>query len=92
MSYLFGTIDWLRAVRRSIFRVGWPKTGKEKSAAIISSFFLHIHSAKVKKQSLRASYTLGLGLISFYLFVVLIVTGIALMLYYTPRPTKPIEA
>jgi quinol-cytochrome oxidoreductase complex cytochrome b subunit len=88
MSYLFGTIDWLRAVRRSIFRVGWPKTGKEKSAAIISSFFLHVHSAKVKKQSLRASYTLGLGLISFYLFVVLIVTGIALMLYYTPRPTE----
>ena len=73
-------------VGRSIFRVGWPRTDKERAAAMISSFFLHVHSAKVQRHSLRASYTLGLGLISFYLFGVLIVTGIALMLYYPPTP------
>ncbi len=73
-------------VGRSIFRVGWPRTDKERAAAMISSFFLHVHSAKVRRHSLRASYTLGLGLISFYLFAVLIVTGIALMLYYPPTP------
>ena len=88
MNYVLGTADWMRRVWRSIFRVGWPKTDKDRSAAIISSFFLHIHSAKVKRQTLQPSYTLGLGLISFYLFVVLIVTGIALMLYYTPRPPE----
>jgi len=55
---------------------------------MISSFFLHVHSAKVRSHSLRATYTLGLGLISFYLFLVLVVTGVALMLYYTPHPPE----
>jgi len=73
---------------RSIFRVGWPRTDKDRAAAMISSFFLHVHSAKVRKHSLRASYTLGLGLISFYLLLVLVVTGVALMLYYTPHPPE----
>jgi quinol-cytochrome oxidoreductase complex cytochrome b subunit len=86
VSYFQETVDWLRNVWRSAFRVGWPETDKDRSAAIISSFFLHIHSAKVKRQTLRASYTLGLGLIGFYLLLVLVVTGVALMLYYTPRP------
>jgi quinol-cytochrome oxidoreductase complex cytochrome b subunit len=73
---------------RSIFRVGWPRTDKDRAAAMISSFFLHVHSAKVRRHSLRASYTLGLGLISFYLLLVLVVTGVALMLYYTPHPPE----
>lgn len=77
-----------RTMRRSIFRVGWPRTDKDRAAAMISSFFLHVHPAKVQRHSLRASYTLGLGLISFYLFFVLIVTGVALMLYYTPHPPE----
>ena len=79
----------LRSIRtgwRTIFRVGWPRTDKDRAAAMISSFFLHVHSAKVKPHSLRASYTLGLGLLSFYLLMVLVVTGVALMLYYTPSP------
>lgn len=82
-----GSAAW-RAVWRSIFRVGWPRTDKDRAAAMISSVFLHVHAAKVQRHSLRASYTLGLGLISFYLFVVLIVTGVALMLYYTPHPSE----
>jgi len=72
---------------QSVFRVGWPQTDKDRSAVIISSFFLHVHSAKVRRHSLRASYTLGLGLISLYLLAVLIITGVALMLYYTPHPS-----
>jgi len=86
VNYLIRIADRLSEAWRSIFRVGWPETDKGRSAAIISSFFLHIHSAKVKRQTLKASYTFGLGLISFYLFVILVVTGVALMLYYTPRP------
>ena len=77
-----------RSVWRSIFRVGWPRTDKDRAAAMISSFFLHVHSAKVNPHCLRASYTLGLGLISFYLFLVLIATGVFLMLYYTPHPPE----
>lgn len=85
MRYLRAVAGWFGTIGRSIFRVGWPQTDKERAATMISSLFLHVHPAKVKRHSLRASYTLGLGLISFYLFLVLIVTGVALMLYYTPR-------
>lgn len=79
---------WGRTVWHSIFRVGWPRTDKDRSAAMISSLFLHVHPAKVNPHSLRASYTLGLGLINLYLFLVLIVTGVALMLYYVPHPPE----
>jgi len=78
----------VNAAWRSIIRVGWPRTDKDRAAAMISSFFLHVHSAKVRRHSLSASYTLGLGLVSFYLFLVLVVTGVALMLYYTPHPPE----
>jgi len=80
------TAAWLNSIWHSAFRVGWPRTDKDRAAAMISSFFLHIHSAKVNRHSLRPSYTMALGLISAYLFLVLIVTGVALMLYYTPQP------
>ncbi|MBV8225509.1 MAG: cytochrome b N-terminal domain-containing protein [Verrucomicrobia bacterium] len=51
---------------------------------MVSSFLLHIQPAKVHRHSLRASYSLGLGLISLYLFLILIVTGVLLMFYYVP--------
>jgi len=76
----------ITATWRSVFRIGWPRTEKDRAAAMISSFFLHVHPARVGRNALRPGYTLGLGLISFYLFIVLVVTGVALMLYYTPRP------
>ncbi len=85
-------MDWrrirgdARELRRSVFRVGWPRTDKDRAAAMISSLFLHVHPAKVRRESLRFSYSLGLGLISLFLLLVLTVTGVFLMLYYTPHP------
>jgi len=55
---------------------------------MISSLFLHVHPARVSRHSLRATYTLGLGLISAILFAVLTLTGLALMLYYFPHPPE----
>ena len=51
---------------------------------MVSSFLLHMQPAKVNRHSLRASYSLGLGLISLYLFLILIGTGVLLMFYYVP--------
>ena len=51
---------------------------------MFNSFFLHIHPVKVKKNSLRISYTLGLGVISAYLFFLLTITGGILMFLYVP--------
>jgi cytochrome b-561 len=79
---------WLAAARQSVFRIGWPRTDKDRAAVMISSLFLHVHPARVSRHSLRPSYTLGLGLISVILFGVLTVTGLALMLYYFPHPPE----
>jgi cytochrome b-561 len=55
---------------------------------MVSSFVLHIQPAKVNRHSLRASYSFGLGLISLYLFLILIVTGTLLMFYYVPSTER----
>jgi len=80
--------QWLNGAGRSVFRIGWPQTDKDRAAAMISSFFLHIHPARVSRHALRPTYTFALGLISAVLFVILSVTGIALMLYYVPYPSE----
>ncbi|MGO9001398.1 MAG: cytochrome b [Limisphaerales bacterium] len=82
--------QWFTRTRvgRSIFRVGLPESNLERSQAMVSSFLLHMQPAKVNRHSLRASYSLGLGLISLYLFLILIVTGVLLMFYYVPSTEK----
>ena len=75
LSSLFSWRSLLSQVRSS---------ERERSRAISRNFFLHIHSARIHKHSLKPSYTLGLGLISFLLFLILTFTGILLMFYYTP--------
>lgn len=57
---------------------------RERSRTVSKSFFLHYHSARVHPYSLRPATTLGLGLLSLFLFAILTVTGILLMLYYVP--------
>jgi quinol-cytochrome oxidoreductase complex cytochrome b subunit len=75
-------------VGRSIFRVGLPESNLERSQVMVSSFLLHVQPAKVHRHSLRASYSLGLGLISLFLFMILIGTGVLLMFYYVPSTEK----
>jgi len=82
------TLTWFDGVRRSVCRVGWPATDKDRAAAMISSLFLHIHPARVSRHVLKPTYTFALGLISAILFVVLSVTGLALMFYYVPYPAE----
>ena len=81
---------WFAATRvgRSIFRVGPPQSNLERSQVMVSSFLLHVQPAKVNRHALRASYSLGLGLISLYLFFILIGTGVLLMFYYVPSTTQ----
>ncbi|MCP4217090.1 MAG: DUF4405 domain-containing protein, partial [bacterium] len=61
-----------------------PQSEKERSQAVFRNFFLHIHSTRIHKYSLKPTYTFGLGIMAFFLFILLGVTGILLMLYYTP--------
>jgi quinol-cytochrome oxidoreductase complex cytochrome b subunit len=87
---------WRRFARtrvgRSVFRVGLPESNLERSQAMVSSFLLHLQPAKVNRHALNPGYTLGLGLISLYLFVILAVTGVLLMFYYVPSTNRAYDA
>jgi cytochrome b6 len=71
-------------VWKSIFRRGPAHTNRIRSIAVFGNLFLHILPVKVREQSLRVRATYYLGAFSFFLFVLLTVTGILLMLYYHP--------
>jgi len=62
------------------------ETEKKRSRLrrISKNFFFHIHSPRVHPHSLKPTYTYGLGIMLAFLFLILLVTGVLLMLYYTP--------
>ena len=72
----------------SIFRNPLPSTDLERASTSFTNFFLHIHPVKVHRNTLRPTYTLGLGLMSLFLFFILVATGILLMFYYVPSTTQ----
>ena len=57
---------------------------KERVGRITRNFFLHIHAPRVHPHSMKPGYTFGLGMILGFLFLVMVLTGIVLMIYYTP--------
>jgi quinol-cytochrome oxidoreductase complex cytochrome b subunit len=83
-----GTLEQLRQLPQdiwsSIFRHPLPDSDLGRSQTSFTNFFLHIHPVKVDRHTLKPWFTLGLGLISFFLFVILTVTGVLLMFYYVP--------
>ena len=72
----------------SIFRNPLPSNDLERASTSFTNFFLHVHPVKVHRNTLRPIYTLGLGLMSFFLFLILVVTGVLLMFYYVPSTTQ----
>ena len=68
----------------SIFRHRFDNTGLTKSKIMFSNVLLHIQPVKIHKRSIKFKTTMGLGLITFYLFLILTVTGIILMFHYVP--------
>lgn len=81
---------WSSQVMESILRPGSPfKKGysdspRNRSYVIMNNVLYHLHPVKVKRHGVRLSYTLCLGGLSFFLFILLTITGIFLMFYYTP--------
>ena len=80
------TIQDLRDTRvwRSVFRGGSGDTNLHRSMTIQQNVFLHLASVKARKRALEFSVTWYLGTLSFGTFLILIVTGVLLMLYYHP--------
>ncbi len=71
-------------VWKSAFRRGPARTNRTRSLAIFGNLFLHVLPVKVREKALRVRATYYLGSFSFFLFVLLSLTGILLMLYYHP--------
>jgi quinol-cytochrome oxidoreductase complex cytochrome b subunit len=57
---------------------------KSRIQKITRNFFLHIHAPRIHTHSLKFTTTFGLGVALVLLFLILLVTGLLLMLYYTP--------
>ena len=68
----------------SIFRKGYTDSPRNRSYVIMNSVLYHLHPVKVKRHAVKVSYTLCLGGLSFFLFIMLTVTGIFLIFFYRP--------
>ncbi len=68
----------------SIIRNGWPTSVRGRSLAVMNSVFLHLHPIRTRPDAIKMTYTFGLGGISFFLFLLLTLTGVLLMFYYIP--------
>src|SRR5947208_1797949 len=72
----------------SIFRKGYADSPRNRSYVIMNSVLYHLHPVKVKRHAVKVSYTLCLGGLSFFLFIVLTVTGIFLCSSTGRRPRR----
>ena len=69
---------------RSIFRHGYPDTPLNQSLVMMGNVFLHLHPVKVSRQAMKITYTWCMGGITFFLFLLLTITGVFLMFFYVP--------
>jgi len=73
-----------RRVFETAFRGGAPSTDRTRSTFVFGNVFLHLHSVRTHRWSLRWTTTLGLGIASAAAFLITLVTGVLLMFYYKP--------
>ena len=90
MSFLERVDQTIRrsAAWRSIFRQPYPADERSRALAVMNNVFLHIHPVRVRQHAVKFAYTFCLGGLSFFLFLVLTVTGVYLMFFYVPSETQ----
>lgn len=69
---------------KSIFRTGIPRNPRQRIMVMLNGVFLHLHPVRLPKHAVKVKYTWCMGGLSFFVFLVLTVTGILLMFYYRP--------
>jgi quinol-cytochrome oxidoreductase complex cytochrome b subunit len=85
-STLDHMVDQVRESRiwRSIFRSGSGESNLRRALFVQQNVFLHLFSVKARKRTLEFRATWYLGALTFGTFLILVITGILLMLYYHP--------
>ena len=79
----FKSVIW-----KSIFRVEVPRDRRGRMMQVLNNVFLHLHPVSIPKHAVKIKYTWCMGGLSFFIFLVLTVTGILLMFYYVPTTTR----
>jgi cytochrome b6 len=79
-------VEQLRGSRvwRSIFRSGPGGSRLHDVLTVQQNVFLHLFPAKARRRALDIGVTWYLGALTFGTFLILVITGILLMLYYHP--------
>ena len=90
MSFLERVDQTIRRspVWRSLFRNPYPDDERSRAYAVMNNVFLHLHPVRVRQHAVKFAYTFCLGGLSFFLFLVLTVTGVYLMFFYIPSETQ----
>ena len=90
MSFLERVDQTIRrsVVWRSLFRQPYPRDERSREYAVMNTVFLHLHPVRVRQPAVKFAYTFCLGGLSFFLFLVLTVTGVYLMFFYVPFEGK----
>ena len=83
-DYIRNLVSLPWTFRESFVRRGDSDSDRTKSETVVNNFFLHVLSARIHLHSLKFTATMGLGIITLVLFVLLTATGILLMIYYKP--------
>ena len=65
-----------------------PDDERSRAMAVMNNVFLHLHPVRVRQHAVKFAYTFCLGGLSFFLFLVLTVTGVYLMFFYVPSATQ----
>jgi quinol-cytochrome oxidoreductase complex cytochrome b subunit len=71
-------------VWQSIFRSGYPNTPRNQMLVVATNVFLHLHPTRLHRTHVKITHTYCLGGLTFFMFLVLTVTGVLLMFYYVP--------
>ena len=71
-------------VWKSIIRSGIPRTRRQRMMSVLNSVFLHLHPVRLPRHAVKVKFTWCMGGLTFFLFLVLTITGILLMFYYRP--------
>ncbi len=71
-------------VWQSIFRSGYPNTPRNQMLAVATNVFLHLHPTRIHRTHVKITHTYCLGGLTFFMFLMLTVTGVLLMFYYVP--------
>ncbi len=79
LNYIRGT-----QVYKSVFRHAMPENVRNRALVVLSNVFLHLHPSRVRTSGIRLKYTWCMGGLTFFIFLVEVITGLLLMFYYRP--------